>query len=157
MDTIEADISRLPMRSIIGLVAGTVSISKADRAKKDLVVQRVLREAPPQVLDTLQCAAEEHEQQKTERCTCKRKREQVAERPRKTPRTSNDKVHELTAADSTEDHRNFLVVPSKVEVNQIYESFYSTTGNEALASGTCGVFPMELVFVPNTRIRCTIL
>lgn len=139
MDSIQADITRLPLRSIIRLVAGTVSISKEDRAKKDLVVQRVLREAPPQLLETLRSAAVDHEHRKAEERTRKCKRELEMDSSRKTAWTSDDADTPLTGLDSTDHPSTFLELPSKEEVNAIYQSFYSATGNDALASGTCGV------------------
>ncbi|KAI5995062.1 hypothetical protein EDD15DRAFT_2365971 [Pisolithus albus] len=143
MDTIQSDIAKLPVSAIISHLAGTVTLSNEERSKKTLLLQRIMQDACPTMLQSLQRAGVEHERRKFERRANKRTREAEPDIPRKAPRTGKDHEDVRRGDVSSESTTTFLELPTPEEEERIYSAFYLATGSEALRSATCGVCARE--------------
>ncbi|KIK23468.1 hypothetical protein PISMIDRAFT_100334, partial [Pisolithus microcarpus 441] len=143
MDAVEAEISKLPKSTIIAHLAGTLSIPKEERRKKQLLLKRVIADAPEHVIHTLRSAATQHEQEKVERRGRKRKRPEETILPNKVARLERESAEREEEAGVTNDAADFLEVPSTDELHDIYAAFHRATGNDAVATRTCGVCARE--------------
>ncbi|KAI5997166.1 hypothetical protein EDD15DRAFT_2364662 [Pisolithus albus] len=144
MEAVEADIHKLPIKHILAHIAGMrLTIPKGDRSKKEKLVQHVLAQASPDVIEALRGAGTRYQQEKnggggTER-TRKRKRDDDTEQSNNVGCVEEQGGARGHAYNLTE----FLELPSSDEVKECYRKFYDATATSALAMATCAVCARE--------------
>ena len=119
-------LGRLTIKGIHAKMNGSLVFSRAERQKKDRLVERIVRDASPEHLALLLDAARQ-------KSRCPRKRKRQAPSDGKQPTHSDRSHHREPAANDD----------NKDELHACYARFYHATSNAAVEQGICGVCAQE--------------
>jgi hypothetical protein len=132
-------LSLLSTKSILECLKGALSISRAQRQSKELLIERVIQDAPTEHLHRLLALGQVKlaEKEKKGQESRKRKRDDQDE--------ENSTRRVAQRLQDTEDYEpsKFLAVPTEEEVKNCYGRFYHATSNTAVEMSICGVCARE--------------
>lgn len=155
--SLRQDISQLSIKEISSQLKGILAVTRALRLNKDLLLDHILANAQPELLDVLReagrskVAAQDQAQQLREN-TRKRKRVETENTRRTAARVEEESV---AIEHGHHNIHKFLELPTSEEVDSCYHKFWEATSNKALQMSICGVCAREVsIHNDHPRLWC---
>jgi len=140
-------LSHLGVREILARLKGVVTLTREERQSKELLLTRIVRDAPHEHLHFLLEAGHEKSVGRAGRTQGhsrqKRKRDEEDHVRRTAQRL--EEAEETMDVDLDEDFKlsEFLKLPGKEEVKNCYAQFYQATSNASVEVGVCAICAQE--------------
>jgi len=134
------DLAPLSMKEIIARLKGILHFSREERQKKDLLLEKVVKFAPPEQVEFLHNAA--LQKSSTRQPVCQKRKREVIFQPRRTAQCLDEGDKELDDEDGY-DPLKYLTLPTEEEHKACYRKFYEATSSAAISAGTCGACARE--------------
>ena len=137
------DLAPLSMKEIIACLKGVLTFSQEECQKKELLLEKVMKSAPPEQIEFLHNVALQ-KKGGTQHPTVhqKHKREHVI-LPRRTAQCLDKGDEELDEEDDRHEPSKYLALPTEEEHKACYRRFYEVTSGAATSTGICGVCTRE--------------
>ncbi|KIO05487.1 hypothetical protein M404DRAFT_25202 [Pisolithus tinctorius Marx 270] len=143
---VRSQLMSLTMKDIVAAMQGVLPLARNERQKKELLIVRVLQDAPAASIASLCTLARRRSEAKEESDrgmgARKRKRAEKSSTSSKSACLEEEAVTPGVGTDQYDPTR-YLELPTQDEVKQCYANFYQATSNLALATGTCAICARE--------------